>query len=399
MSTKRLPEGLGFQTRSVHLGELASADVPSTPAAPPIVQTSGFAFESMESLEESFSVPGSFHYSRVRNPTVDALERMMAELEGGEVACAYASGMAAVHGVLSALLRPGDRIVAPDRIYGGSHAFFHGFLADYGVTTTFVETRDLSAWRRALESPARVVFAETITNPTLEVVDLDAIAELSRAAGAELVVDATFTTPYLSRPLTQGADYVLHSATKYLGGHGDLLAGLVIGSEAKMRPVKRRLIETGGNLAPFVAWLVLRGLRTLGLRMERHSASALHVARFLAAHPGVETVYYPGLASHPDHARAMALFGDRGSGMVSMVVEGGFEAAKRVVNQLDLFARAGSLGDTHSLAVLPGMASHRHLGPEGLAAMGISPGFVRLSIGLEDPEDLVADLDRALRSA
>lgn len=398
MSKKRPPEALGFQTRAVHLGGLTSPAVPSTPASPPIVQSSGFGFESIESLEESFSAPGSFHYSRVRNPTVDGLERMMAELEGGEAACAYASGMAAVHGVLAALLRPGDRIVAPDRVYGGSHAFFGGFLRDFGVTTTFVPTRELDAWARALETPARVVFAETITNPTLEVVDLEAIAELSHAAGARLVVDATFTTPYLSRPLTQGADYVLHSATKYLGGHGDLLAGLVVGEESAMAPVRRRLVETGGNLAPFVAWLVLRGLRTLGLRMERHSSSALQVARFLEQHPAVERVYYPGLETHPDHARAQRVFGGRGGGVVSFELRGGLEAARRAVDQLSLFALAGSLGDTHSLAVLPSMASHRHLGPEGLLAMGISTGFVRLSIGLEDPADLTADLDRALRA-
>lgn len=399
MSPKRLPEGLGFQTRSVHLGGVTAPKIESEPAATPIVQTSGFSFENVESLEESFSVPGSFHYSRVSNPTVDALERLIADLEGGDAACAYASGMAAIHGVLSALLRPGDRIVAPDRVYGGSHAFFHGFLRDFGVETTFVKTSDLAAWRGALERPARVVFAETITNPTLEVVDLEAIAKLSLARGAKLVVDATFTTPYLSRPLELGADYVVHSATKYLGGHGDLIAGLVVGREADMRAVKRRLVETGGNLSPFVAWLVLRGLKTLGLRMERHCASALQLARFLSEHPKVEAVHYPGLSPHPDHERAMRLFGGRGSGVVSLVLGGGLESAKRFVNTLALFERAGSLGDTHSLAVLPSMASHRHLGPEGLAEMGITPGFVRLSVGLEDPEDLIRDLEAALLAA
>lgn len=398
MSTKPHLTNLGFQTRAVHLGHAPSPSVPSVPAATPIVQTSGFAFESIESLEESFSVPGSYNYSRAQNPTVDALERAVAELEGAEHACAYASGMAATHGVLSAILRPGDRIVVPDRVYGGSHAFFSGFLKDFGVTTSFVKTSDLAAWQAALESPAKVVFAETITNPTLEVIDLEAIGKLSRARGAKFVVDATFSTPYLLRTLELGADYVVHSATKYLGGHGDLLAGLVLGGAADMRPVRKRLIETGGNISPFVAWLVLRGLRTLGLRMERHSASALAVARHLGEHPGVELVHHPALVSHPDHERAMRLFGGRGSGMVSIVLRGGLDSAKRFINRLQLFARAGSLGDTHSLAVLPGMASHRHLSSEALAEMGISPGFVRLSIGLEDPADLIADLDRALAS-
>lgn len=394
--TKSFSQNLGFQTRAVHLGELASPSIPSVPAAPPIVQASGFAFESIESLEESFSVPGSFHYSRAQNPTAEALERAVAALEGGDRAAAYASGMAAIHGVLTALLRPGDRIVAPDRVYGGSHAFFQGFLREFGVETSYAKTNDIASWRAALERPAQVVFAETITNPTLEVVDLGAIAEMTHRAGAKLVVDATFTTPYLSRPLAEGADYVVHSATKYLGGHGDLIAGLVVGGDEAMRPVRRRLIETGGNISPFVAWLVLRGLRTLGLRVERHCATALELARFLETQEKVERVFHPALPSHPDHARVQARFGGRGSGMVSLVVKGGLEGAKRFINRLELFARAGSLGDTHSLAVLPSMASHRHLSAEALSEMGITPGFVRLSVGLEDPADLIADVRDAL---
>jgi len=366
--------------------------------APPLVQTSSFAVGSMEDMDRLFE-PGEsgYVYSRLANPTVAALEAAVADLEGAEQGMAFTSGMAAVHAAATGLLSAGDHVVAPASVYGGSYALFAQILPRFGIETTFVQNRDLDAWQAALRDTTRVLWAETLSNPTLEVVDLRALAELAHKNNARLVVDSTFATPYLNRPLELGADVVVHSASKYLGGHGDLLGGLILSDASAMNEIRPHAVEVGGGMAPFVAWLVLRGLKTLSLRMQRHCSSALQIARALQDHDQVTRVFYPGLAGHPDHARAAAVLEHGFGGMVSIEVQGGLPQAKSVMDKLQIFLRAGSLGDAHSLALLPALTSHRKLGPEALAKAGISDGLIRLSVGLEDPEDLIEDLREALR--
>ncbi|MCB9648982.1 MAG: aminotransferase class I/II-fold pyridoxal phosphate-dependent enzyme [Deltaproteobacteria bacterium] len=387
---------LGFSTRSIHIRSIPTA-VPSTPVAAPIYQTSSFAVGEMDDMDRMLLQGESGHmYSRLSNPTVAALEAAVADLEGTEAGLAFTSGMAAIHAVLTGMLSAGEHAVVPRSVYGGTWALLREVLARFGVETTFVDNRDPVAWRSALRPNTKIVWAETIANPTLEVADIAALAELAHGAGARLVVDATFTTPYLCRPVELGADLVVHSASKYLGGHGDLLGGVLVGPKDLMKRIQHSAVEVGGVMAPFVAWLILRGLKTLGLRMERHTASALSVARALEAHPRVRTVLYPGLPSHPEHVLAQRVLQNGFGGMVSFEVEGGLEAAKAVMNRLQLFLRAGSLGDAHSLALLPAATSHRRLGAEARAAAGIADGLIRLSVGLEDAQDLIHDLEQAL---
>lgn len=365
----------------------------------PIVQTSSFGFESVESMESAMAQPGTgYVYSRVQNPTVDAMERGVAELEGADAAVGFASGMAAIHGALLAELSGGDHMVAPASFYGGAYGLFERVFTRIGIEVTYVEDASVDGFRSAMRPNTRVLYAETIGNPRLAVPDLEGLGALARSADARLVVDSTLASPAVSRPLERGADIIIHSASKYLGGHGDLIGGVVAGDGQRMRRVRLMAIDAGGCMAPFVAWLVLRGLKTLPLRMGQHQASALAVARYLAGHPKVRTCHYPGLASHPDHDRARRVLDGGFGGVVAFELGGGDEAATQLANGLTLFARAGSLGDTHSLVIQPAMASHRTLSPEARLRAGIGPGFVRLSIGLEDGEDLVADLERALDS-
>jgi cystathionine beta-lyase/cystathionine gamma-synthase len=395
--TDHPPGPLALDTRLVHV-HTPAAQVPSRPIATPLVLSSSFAFDDLDDLDAVTSgrQPG-YAYTRASNPTTATLEAAIADAEGTDGAVAFASGMAAIHAAIGAVVRPGDHVVAPRALYGGTYAILTHHFRALGVETTFVDNRALDAWAAAMRPNTRLVWAESITNPTLDVLDLPAIARLAHDHGAKLAVDATFVTPVLQRPAAHGADLVVHSATKYLGGHGDLIAGLVAASGELLGDVRRLAIVAGGNAEPFTAWLVLRGLKTLGLRMTRHTRSALAVAAALDGHPRVERVYYPGLPSHPDHGTRLLDVG--AGGVVSLEPRGGPEAARRFVDALTLFLRAGSLGDAHSLAVLPALASHRPLPPEVRRAAGIADGLVRLSVGLEDPADLVRDLDRALGAA
>ncbi len=387
---------LGPNTRAVHT-EAPSPPSYGQPLSVPIVQTSSFGFESMADMEACMTTPGSgYTYSRIQNPTVDALERAVAELEGAEGAIAFASGMAAIHAALVAELKSGEHLVAPLSLYGGAYALFERLFPRLGIETTFVEDASPEGFARAMRPNTRVLYTETIGNPLLAVPDLDRLAELAHGNGARLVVDSTLASPAVARPLERGADLVIHSASKYLGGHGDLIAGIVAGDLGRLRAVRLVAIDAGGVISPFVAWLILRGLKTLPLRMVQHQSSALAVARYLDGHPRVRACHYPGLPGHPDHMRAKDVLSGGFGGLVAFEVEGGDEAACQVADRLSLFARAGSLGDTHSLVVLPSRASHRTLSPEARVQAGIRPGFLRLSIGLEDAEDLVADLERAL---
>ena len=387
----------GPHTRAVHTETPAPARN-GHPLSVPIVQTSSFGFDTVEAMETAIRETGQgYVYSRVRNPTVDALERAVAELESAEAAVGFASGMAAIHAALLAELKSGDHMVAPVSLYGGAYALFERLLPRMGIETSFIEDASVSGFKNALRANTRVLYAETIANPLLRIPDLRGLSELAHRHGARLIVDSTLASPVVARPLEHGADTVLHSASKYLGGHGDLIAGVVAGSEEAMRRVHQVAIHAGGTLSPFVAWLVLRGIKTLPLRMAQHQATALAIATFLSDHPRVRVCHYPGLSDHPDHQRANETLEGGFGGVVAFEVQGGDATATEVADRLKLFSSAGSLGDTHSLVVQPAMASHRTLPPEARLKAGIGPGFLRLSVGLEDAHDLIDDLRAALR--
>lgn len=390
-----LMAGKGFSTRAIHTS-LKNPEVPSRPVATPIYQSASFEFEKAAGMADTLAHPeAGFMYSRVSNPTVDVLERTLADLEEASSAVAFASGMAAVHASAYALVKSGDHVIAPKAFYGNSYSLFRSLFAKLGVEASFVDIADLAAVRDAVRPSTRMIYAETIANPTLVVSDIPALGEIAKKAGARLVIDSTFATPYLCRPVTLGADLVLHSLSKYLGGHGDVIGGIVAGNPDVMGLVKRVAIDVGGILEPFTAWLVIRGMKTLSLRMERHSSNAKAIAERLATHAKVKGVVYPGLPSHPQHAIAKRML-KTGGGMVSFELAGGREAGVRFLEKLKVFLRAASLGDAHSLALVPSATSHRQFDAKQLAEAGISEGFVRLSAGLEEPEDLLADLEAAL---
>jgi methionine-gamma-lyase len=336
-------------------------------------------------------------YSRISNPTLDLLERRMADLEGAEAGLALASGMGAITATLWTLVSPGDEVIVDRTLYGCTFAFMRHGLARFGVTITHVDLTDPENLAAAIGPRTRAVYFETPANPNMRLVDIRRVSEIARAAGAVTVVDNTYATPRLTRPIELGADLVVHSATKYLGGHGDLVAGLVVGDAETIGRIRLEGLKdmTGAVMAPFNAMLILRGLKTLSLRMERHSASALAVAQMLNTHPAVASVWYPGLADFPQHdlaRRQMALPG----GMIAFELTGGLAAGRETMNRLGLIGRAVSLGDAESLIQHPASMTHSTYTPEERAAYGISDGLIRLSVGLEDPEDLLEDLEQAL---
>jgi cystathionine gamma-synthase/methionine-gamma-lyase len=344
-------------------------------------------------------------YTRYGNPTVSALEAAVAALEGGEAALAYSSGMAAIHGaLLGAGARAGTTVVAAYDVYGATYALLTRLLASQGVTTRFVDASDHAAVAAALAAapvsaahPAALI-VETISNPLIKVADLPALAELAHAAGAAFIVDNTFASPYLCQPLARGADYVVHSATKYLGGHGDVLGGVIVTDQARRRELNEINKLVGANLGPQEAWLTLRGIKTLPLRVQRQCENAALVAAWLAAHPLVSQVNYPGLASHPQHALAARML-ERGAfgAMISFDIREGDRARVfRFMEALRLVLPATTLGDVYSLALYPAHSSHRALEPELRRRIGIGDGLVRLSVGIEDPADIIADLAQAL---
>jgi len=385
----------GFSTRAVH-GAAPTMDQ-ETPSVP-IFQTSTFRFDSSEDYAETiaFRRPGSTYTRGYGNPTLDAFESQMAALEGTEAAMSFASGMAALHTVFTALSSGGDRGVAAAGLYGGTYALFTKVLPRFGVTVDLLDPRDLDAVAAALPGAA-FFHVETIANPTMSVADLAALAALCRERGVPSSVDNTFASPYLCNPAALGFDFVMHSATKYVGGHHDLIGGVVCASEEGRELLRDTVIETGGTMAPFEAWLCLRGLMTLALRMERHSANAAAIAAHLESHPKVERVWYPGLVSHPQHEIAARQFGGRGfGGMLSVEVAGGLEGGMRFCDGLELAWVATSLGGTHTLVGHAASTTHRQYSPEARRAAGIADGLVRVSAGIEDAEDLLEDIDRAL---
>ncbi len=385
----------GFSTKAIHGAHFHSGQA-SDPIAFPIFQTASFNFENNDIMEDvnSRRVPG-FGYSRGGNPTVDAFERTLALLEGAESACAFASGMAAIHAAITAFVGAGEHLVVTRNVYGGTYNLLTNVLPKMGVQHTFVDMTDLAAVAAAITPQTKMLWAETISNPTTVVLDLPALADLAHARGLLLAVDATFTSPYLSSPIAQGCDLVAHSATKYLSGHGDVIAGAVSGKTEIMHPVRAIMAGAGGNMAPLEAFLLLRGMKTLELRMERHCQNAQQLAEALAAHPLVETVMYPGLPSHPQHALAQRLLRGFG-GMLSFTVKGNTYIARDVVDHLKLAMRAGSLGDADTLASLPVITSHRLMSPADRAATGVSDTLIRVSVGLENSADIIADFVNAL---
>jgi len=388
----------GFNTRAVRSWRSAEP-IEQEPGSVPIYQSSLFSFDDIEAFAGvgKTKISGGYLYTRWANPTTDALARTMVALEGSEAAACYASGMGTIHATISSLAAAGDHVVSASQIYGGTHGLFAELLPRGGMDVSFVDVTDHPAIEAAFRANTRVLYCETIGNPTLPVADLEALAEIAHARGAAFVVDATFTTPYLVRALAHGADLVLHSATKYLGGHSDVTGGVVAGAREPIERIRHFGIDFGATLSPFDSWLILRGLQTLGLRMQRICENAVALASFLEEHPRVERVTYPGLATHPQHELARKLFGDRYGGMVAFEVSGGASAGRRVLERVRVASAAASLGGTKTLIVHPLSITHTQLSPEQLHAAGITEGMMRVSVGIEDVEDVIDDLDHALR--
>lgn len=420
-----------FDTLALHAG--AAPDPATGARATPIYQTTSFVFRDTDHAAALFNMERAGHvYSRISNPTVAAFEERVAALENGVGAIATASGQAALHLAIATLLGAGSHIVASAALYGGSHNLLHYTLRRFGIETTFVAPRDLDAWRAALRPNTRLLFGETLGNPGLDVLDIGAVAEIAHGHGVPLLVDSTFTTPWLMRPFDLGADLLYHSATKFLGGHGTTIGGVVVdggrfdydasgrfpeltepydgfhgmvfAEESTVAPFLLRarregLRDFGACLHPQAAWQLLQGIETLPLRMARHIDNTRRVVEFLAAHPMVASVAYPELESHPDHALAKRLL-PRGCGAVfSFNLKGDRQAGRQFIENLALFSHLANVGDARSLVIHPASTTHFRMDAAALAQAGIAEGTIRLSIGLEDADDLIDDLKRGLKAA
>jgi len=372
-----------FETRAIHVGQ--APDATTGAVIPPIYQTATYA-------QTDVGVTKGYDYSRTANPTRAVLEECLASLEGGEYGLAFASGMGAITSTMF-MLKSGDHVVVCDDAYGGTYRLFRRVLESYGLEFSFVDMTDLAATERAVHPNTKMFWLETPTNPLLKVVDIAALAELAKSHNALTVVDNTFASPYLQQPLALGADIVVHSTTKYLGGHSDVIGGAVITSNGEIFERLKFLQNAVGAIpGPFDCWLTLRGAKTLALRMERHDENAMRIAQFLESHPRVERVIYPGLKSHPQYELArkqMSAFG----GMVSFIPKGDVEAARKIARTTRLFTLGESLGAVESLIELP--AAMTHLSVQG-SPLEVDPALIRLSVGIEHVEDLLADLARAL---
>lgn len=362
--------------------------------------TSGFVYDDAEQAEATFKGEiAHFQYSRFGNPTVAMLEQRLAMIEGAEACRATATGMAAVHAALLGHLKAGDRVVASRALFGSCHWIVSTLLPRYGIATEFVDGADLAQWRAALARPAALVLLETPSNPMLEIVDLKAVADLAHAAGAIVVVDNVFATPLLQKPLALGADVVVYSCTKHIDGQGRVLGGAVLGRRKWVEETLQPFIRnTGPSISPFNAWLLLKGLETLALRVEAGCRNAAAVADWLAGRPGIARVWYPTRADHPQRALAMAQMSAGGT-LVTFEVAGGKDAAFRLMNALRLVRISNNLGDSKSLATHPATTTHMRIGAEERARLGITDGVIRLSVGLEDVEDIKADLAAGLAAA
>jgi len=425
------PKYPGFDTLALHAGQ--SPDPATGSRAVPIYQTTSYVFRDTAHAASLFNMERAGHvYSRISNPTVAVLEERIAALEGGVGAIATASGQAALHLAIATLMDAGCHIVASSSLYGGSHNLLGYTLKRFGLETTFVRPGDLEAWKRSIRPSTRLLFGETLGNPGLDVLDIPAVAAIAHDAGVPLLVDSTFTTPYLMKPFELGADLLYHSATKFLGGHGTTIGGVLVdsgrfewGKSGKfaqlsepyagfhgmdfedesgtraflLRARREGLRDFGACMAPMSAFQILQGVETLHLRMPRHVDNTRKVVRFLAAHAMVETVLYPELSGHPDHELCKRLL-PRGAGAVfSFNLKGGREAGRAFIEALRVFSHLANVGDAKSLVIHPATTTHYRMSDEDLKKAGITAGTVRLSIGLEDPQDLIEDLDRALAAA
>lgn len=398
MSADLLPGTSRPETLAVHSPQPAIQG--SRPLGVPLHQGHVFAFETADAMAEAFHSTDTFLYSRMGNPTVRALEDAVARLEGGVAALSYASGMGAINGVLLGLLASGGHVVAQRCLYGGTYALLADLAARWGVDVTYVSGTDPDEVRAALRPETRLLYLETIANPTTRVSDLPALIAVAHEAGVPAAVDNTFASPLLCRPIAYGADIVVHSATKYLAGHADVLGGVAVFKDEELYGrIRHYAVEQGATTDPFAAWLTLRGLQTLPLRIERQCANAAELAARLAAHPAVAAVRHPSLAGHPDHEVAARLLPRGGGGVVSFDLAGGREAGRAFVEGVRLASLSASLGDVKSLVMHPASTSHRQLDADALDAAGIGPGTVRLSVGIEHVEDLWADLEQALAKA
>ena len=377
---------LGFATRAIHAGQ--DADPATGATIVPIYATSTY----------TQAAPGNhkgYEYSRSGNPTRTALETCLAALEGADMGLAFASGLAATNAVLAALVKPGDEVLANADLYGGTYRILEKVYRPWGLMPKYTEDVSPAGFAAQITPKTKLIWVETPTNPMLQIIDIAAIAELARKAGAPLIVDNTFASPYLQQPLHLGADLVLHSTTKYLGGHSDVVGGCLVGNKDLVTQVKFHQNASGGTPGPFDCYLTLRGVKTLALRMEKHCQNAKHLADWLAHHAKVEQVYYPGLKSHPGHALAKKQMRDFG-GMVSLRVVGGKAATMKFLTTTKLFSLAESLGGVESLVNHPATMTHASIPAEIRLKRGVDDGLIRLSVGIEDVADLQADLEKAL---
>jgi O-acetylhomoserine (thiol)-lyase len=423
MTTK----GPGFDTLALHAGHEID---PTGSRAVPIYQTTSYVFRDTEHAAKLFALEETgYIYSRLQNPTVDVLEKRIAALEGGVAALCTASGQAAETLCALNIAKAGDEIVSSSALYGGTYTLFNNTLRRLGINTIFVDSTDPENFRKAITPKTRFLYAETLGNPKLDVLDIESVANIAHEAGIPLVVDNTLCTPYLCRPFEWGADIVIHSITKYMGGHGTSLGGVIVDSgkfdwrngkfpelvdpdpsyhglsyveafgeaafAAKARVIAMR--DLGPAMSPFNAFLILQGIETLSLRMARHSSNALKVAEFLASHPAVGWVNYPGLPGHPSHNLAKKYLSRGCSGIIGFGVKGGYEAGVRFIDRVKLLSHLANIGDARSLVIHPASTTHQQLSREERLAAGVTDDFIRLSIGLEDVEDIIADIDQALR--
>lgn len=383
-----------LSTACIHAGE--EPDPTTGAVVPPIYQTTIFNFPDSEAVEQFMEGrrPG-YIYSRYANPTLAVLEKKMATLEGAESGLSLASGNAATAVSIFLSAKAGDHIICTRDVYGGTYAMLTDLAARSGMEATFVDSTDLAEVESAFKPNTKVVFVESPTNPTMKVSDITAIAEIAHSKDVKLIVDNTFATPFNQNPLALGADLVVHSLTKFLNGHSDVTGGVILGGSDDIARARELMKQTGASLNPFDAWLVIRGLKTLAVRMERHNENAMVVAEFLQGHPGVERVLYPGLSDHPQYQTALRQMRGFG-GMVGFIVNGGYDGARKVIDGVKLAMRAVSLGSVETLLTHPAATSHRCVPKEEREKAGLADGLLRLSVGIEDVRDITADLDQAL---
>ncbi len=399
MSKNSQKKNQGFSTRAIHQGH----DPFKHHGAlnPPVYLNSTYAFESTEQGQKRFlGEEAGYVYSRVGNPTETVLEKKLANLENGEAALALASGMGATTSLIWSFVEPGDEILADKTLYGCTYAFFTEGLSKFGVKVQFADFTQPDELEKFLNNKPRFLFFETPANPNMRTIDIEMVCDMAHRYGARVIVDNTYCTPYLQRPIELGADFVVHSMTKYLCGHGDVIAGAIIGSQEDIQHIHFYGVKdmTGAVISPFDAYLVMRGLKTLEIRMDRHSSSALKLAEIIEQHSAVLRVYYPGLKSHPQYELVKRQMSDFG-GMIAFELHGGYEAGIRFMDSVELAMRAVSLGDAETLVQHPASMTHITYSPEDRMKHGISDGLVRISVGLENPDDIIADIQQALEAS